>query len=74
MNLSHHRNPAPGAPHNRPPDVIAHTVKGEFKVLRLTPQYPGGPEHVVCVERDVVAHFFERDDTYEYCEFKNGKL
>lgn len=73
MKTSHQRSTDLGAHRNRTPDVVAKAIKGEFKVLRLAPQYPGGPGHCVCCEFTVMAHFFDQQDAEEYAAWKNGK-
>ena len=54
MNLEEYKK----HPH-RKPLVYAHSQGTEFSVLRLAPQYPAGPEFVVCAGSNAVAHFFE---------------
>ena len=55
----------------RKPLIYAHAQDTEFSVLRMAPQYPAGPEHVVCAGSDAVAHFFSEDDALKYAAWKN---
>ena len=71
MSKSHKRRTDPDAPPTRTLGVIVRAVYGEFKVLPLAPQYPGGPEHVVVQANDAVAHFFSVEAALDYVEWKN---
>jgi uncharacterized coiled-coil protein SlyX len=62
MNPTHQRSTDPGFPHPRKPHVVAQSPGKVFSVLRMAPQYPSGPEHVVCAGNDAVAQFFSEDD------------
>jgi hypothetical protein len=37
----------------------------------MAPQYPAGPEHVVCAGSDAVAHFFGEKDAHAYAAWRN---
>jgi hypothetical protein len=71
VSVSHQRKSGPGAPHNHTPEVIAHAPKGEYAVLSMAPQYPGGPTFAVCIGRESVALFFDRALAEEFCKWKN---
>jgi hypothetical protein len=71
VNPSHQRKTGPDAPHYQASGVINQTPRERYSVLLLAPQYPGGPEHVVCCGNDAVAHFFSAEEAVSFCEWKN---
>lgn len=71
MNPSHDRHTEPGFPHPRKPAVVAKAQGKEFSVLRMAPQYPAGPERVVCAGNDAVAQFFCEADALAYAQWRN---
>lgn len=71
MKRSHQRRIDPDAPHQHASHVIVRSQDKEFSVLRLAPQYPAGPEHVVCAGNNAVAHFFQEADAQAYSAWRN---
>ena len=52
------------------PIVYVRAKDTKFSVLRLAPQYPAGPEFVVCAGSNAVAHFFEEADARDYAAIR----
>ena len=73
MSARPHRH-VPGQPRNTKPDVVAHAASGEYSVLAMVAQYPGGPQFVVVRGNDSVALFFDHHDAEDYAQWKNQKL
>jgi hypothetical protein len=71
MKTSHPRRKYPDARPYISLGVVAHAAKGEYKVLRLAPQYQGAPEYCVCLEGTVVAHLFEEAVANSVCAHLN---
>jgi hypothetical protein len=71
MNPSHYIRADPAAPSHRKPLVYVRAKDIKFSVLRLAPQYPAGPEFVVCAGSNALAHFFEQKDAEDYCQWRN---
>ena len=74
MNPSHHHRADPAAPSHRKPLVYVRAKDTKFSVLRLAPQYPAGPEFVVCAGSNAVGHFFEEADARGYAAWRNTEF
>ena len=71
MKPTHHHRTVPASPPRQKPLVYVRAKDIKFSVLRLAPQYPAGPEFVVCAGSNAVAHFFEQTDAEDYCQWRN---